>query len=188
MACDVRLQFRDAAEVFAPQKGAPPAQVELLRRRLDTLVDTYIETYGVDVSQQEGGGAAGGLGGGLAAVGAQLVSGFDLIAEELELDELIEESALVVTGEGFLDSESFDGKVVGGVIEAADAAGVAVLVIAGDVVDDISQHLAGVTVPVEVVSLTERFGSERSNADTLGCVAEAIDAHLAAMPQAERRT
>ena len=188
VACDVRLRFRDAAEVFAPQKGASPAQVELLRRRLDALVGTYIETYGVDVSELEGGGAAGGLGGGLAAVGARLVSGFELIAEELELDELIEASSLVVTGEGFVDGESFDGKVVGGVIEAAEAAGVPVLVVAGEVVDDLSIHLGDVGIPVEIVSLTERFGAERSHAETLICVAEVVDAHLAAMPHAERRT
>src|SRR5207245_6856802 len=37
VACDVATTFVDAAEVFAPQKGASAAQVALLRRRLERL-------------------------------------------------------------------------------------------------------------------------------------------------------
>src|SRR5439155_1578648 len=70
VACDVELTFVDAAEVFAPQKGATPAQVALLHRRLERLAQVYEENYGVDVRHIPGGGAAGGLAGGLAALGA----------------------------------------------------------------------------------------------------------------------
>jgi glycerate kinase len=56
-------RFVDAAEVFAPQKGATSAQVELLTRRLERLAEVYLEDYGVDVRDLEGGGAAGGLAG-----------------------------------------------------------------------------------------------------------------------------
>lgn len=190
VACDVRTLFRDAAEVFGPQKGASPAQVELLRRRLDTLVDSYRETYGVDVSLIEGSGAAGGLAGGLAAVGATLVSGFDLVAEEVGLDDALVDADLCVTGEGFVDHESFHGKVVGGVIDAAAAAGVPVLVIAGDVLDDVGPHLDGSGVAVDVVSLVERFGPERPLGDTIGCISAVVDAFLERHPlsQADRRT
>ena len=83
-ACDSRVPFLDAATVFAPQKGATPAQVELLRRRLERLAQVYLDEHGVDVLALEGAGAAGGLAGGLAAVGAELVSGFDLVADEVE--------------------------------------------------------------------------------------------------------
>jgi hypothetical protein len=64
VACDVRTRFVDAARTFAPQKGASPAQVELLHRRLARLVQVYERTYGIDVSGLDGGGAAGGLPGG----------------------------------------------------------------------------------------------------------------------------
>ena len=97
VACDVRLGFVDAARVFAPQKGASPAQVELLERRLERLVQVYLDEYGVDVSDLEGAGAAGGLAGGLAAAGATLIDGFDLVAEHLDLDELVESADVVVT-------------------------------------------------------------------------------------------
>ncbi len=119
VACDVRTRFVDAARIFAPQKGASPAQVTLLERRLERLAQVYLEEHGVDVRELEGSGAAGGLAGGLAAVGAELVPGFELVADEVGLAERIEGADLVVTGEGFLDEQSFDGKVVGGVAELA---------------------------------------------------------------------
>ncbi len=71
----------------------------------------------------KGSGAAGGLGGGLAAIGAKLVPGFDLVAEKLSLADRIARADLVVTGEGYLDKQSFAGKAVGGVAHLADQAG-----------------------------------------------------------------
>jgi glycerate kinase len=181
VACDVRIGFVDAAEVFAPQKGATPAQVELLRRRLERLSEVYLEDYGVDVRDLKGSGAAGGLGGGLAAVGATLESGFDLVAEERDLFGHLEEADLVVTGEGSVDAESFDGKVVGGVLALAGEAGIPALVIAGEVFDQVEVvHLARESCPagVTVVSLVERFGKDRAVSETLRCVNEVVAGHL----------
>ena len=172
VACDVRLPFVDAAEVYGPQKGASPAQVELLRRRLERLAQIYEEEYGVDVTGLAGAGAAGGLAGGLAAIGAHLEPGFDLVADAIDLDERMEGCDLVVTGEGFLDEQSFDGKVVGGVAALAAALCVPVLVVAGDVMDPLPQA-------VEAVSLTERFGGERSRLDALACIEAVVADHLA---------
>jgi glycerate kinase len=171
VACDVRLSFVDAAEVYGPQKGASPAQVELLRRRLERLAQVYLEEHGVDVRDLEGSGAAGGLAGGLAAVGASLESGFDLVADTLDLDERMDGCDLVVTGEGYVDEQSFDGKVVGGVVAMAAALSVPVLVVAGEVMDPMPEA-------VHAVSLTERFGGERSRLDPLACIEEVVSAHL----------
>ena len=71
-----------------------------------------------------GAGAAGGLAGGLAAIGAELEPGFDVVAGAAGLETALEGVDLVVTGEGRLDATSFDGKVVGGVLEWATDAGV----------------------------------------------------------------
>ncbi len=172
VACDVRLPFLDAAEVFGPQKGAGPAQVELLRRRLERLAQVYRDDFGVDVTTLEGAGAAGGLAGGLAAVGAVLEPGFDLVAEALDLEERLAGADLVVTGEGFVDDQSFDGKVVGGVVELAAEGGVPVLVVAGDVFEPLP-------VAVDAVSLVDRFGGERARLATLDCVTEVVADHLA---------
>jgi glycerate kinase len=179
VACDVMLPFVEAATVFAPQKGATPAQVELLRRRLERLADDLAAEHGVDVRAMPGSGAAGGLAGGLAAIGARLVSGFELVADEVELYERIEGADLVVTAEGFLDAESFDGKVVGGVASYAADLGVPVLAVAGRVFhDEIAGPVAALGGPFTAVSLVERFGEERSLGDALGCIAEVVADHL----------
>ena len=176
VACDVATRFVDAAEVFAPQKGATPAQVALLRRRLERLAEVYIRDYDVDVRSLPGSGAAGGLAGGLAAAGAVLVPGFELVADALDLADRMAGADLVVTGEGHLDAESFDGKVVGGVIELAAAAGVPVLVVVGGVErDEVPADLPGVTI----VSLVERFGLEEATWDPLGCIDAVVAAELA---------
>lgn len=165
VACDVRTGFVDAAEVFSPQKGATTAQVELLRRRLERLAEVYWSEHGVDVTTIAGAGAAGGLAGGLAAAGARLVSGFELVADEVELYERIEPADLVITAEGFLDEQSFEGKVVGGVAELAAQAGVPALAIAGEVFD-------GAEDRIDAISLVERFGEHRALTETLACVEE----------------
>ena len=172
VACDVELTFVHAAEVFAPQKGASAAQVALLTRRLERLAQVYEEDFGVDVRDLPGSGAAGGLAGGLAALGFELVPGFDVVAEALGLAERLEGADLVVTGEGFLDDQSFKGKSVGGVAELAGDT--PVLVVAGEVLD-------GVEVPdnVTVLSLVELFGTERAMGDTAACITEAVASHLA---------
>ncbi len=163
VGCDVRTAFLDCADVFGPQKGATPAQVKLLGRRLDRLAQVYAAEHGVDVTTIVGAGAGGGLAGGLAAAGATLVGGFELVADELELDHRIEGADLVITAEGFLDEQSFEGKVVGGVAGLAANAGVAVVAIVGEVFD-------GVEDRIEAVSLVDRFGEERARTDTLACI------------------
>ena len=173
VACDVRIEFVEAAALFAPQKGASRAETALLERRLQRLVQVYEEDFGVNVAELRGAGAAGGLAGGLAAVGAALVGGFELVAEEVDLVERLEGADLVVTGEGHLDEESFDGKVVGGVLELARQVDVAVLAVVGSS-DDIE-----LPDGVEVVSLTERFGRDRAMAEPARLIRRVVGAALA---------
>lgn len=169
VACDVRTRFTDAALVFAPQKGAGPAQVRMLTNRLERLVQMYRETYGVDVSELPGAGAAGGLAGGLAALGAELVPGFDLVAEEVGLFERVAAADLVITGEGHIDAQSFEGKVVGGVLDLAVHHGVAAAAIAGEVDSD----LAGSRAFTGTVSLVELYGIDRATREPLWCIEQA---------------
>jgi glycerate kinase len=171
--CDVRTSFVDAAEVYAPQKGATSAQVELLRRRLERLADVYLADHGVDVRALAGAGAAGGLAGGLAVAGAALHPGFDVVADEVGLYDLVVGADLVITAEGFLDEQSFEGKVVGGVVELAAESGIPCVAIVGEVVD----HPGAVPEGVGVVSLVERFGEDRAHRETVACI-EAVAGEL----------
>ena len=111
---DVTVKFEDAAKVFAPQKGADPATVELLKKRLDSVADLYAKRYGRDPRGLAQTGAAGGLSGALwAAFGAELFSGADYVLNLVGFDELANTADAVVLGEGKLDSQSFLGKIVG---------------------------------------------------------------------------
>lgn len=166
IACDVTTRFVDAAAVFGPQKGATPAQVRMLTNRLEQLADRYRRDLGVDVRELDGSGAAGGLAGALAAAGGRIVPGFELVADELDLDDALEGADLVITGEGHLDAQSFAGKVVGGVSELGRARGIEVVAIVGIADDDVRGRLP-------TVVLAEEFGEERSLREPLWCVEQA---------------
>jgi glycerate kinase len=156
VACDTSTRFLDAATTFAPQKGASEAQVALLTRRLGRLADEYAQRTGVDVRELAGSGAAGGLAGGLAAIGAQLESGFEVVAQAAGLEDALAGVLLVVTGEGRLDASSFTGKVVGGVLDwAADEGVTHTAVIAGQLSDEAREELA-LRAGVNVLTLTDR--------------------------------
>jgi glycerate kinase len=170
VACDVEARFLDAAEVFAPQKGATPEQVRNLRERLEALAKRYRDEFGAEALDLPGSGAAGGLGGGLAAIGARLLPGFELVADRLGFDERLAKADLVVTGEGLVDATSLTGKVVGGVLAHARAAGVETLVLAGEVARE---------SPIDAVSLVGRYGPERALAEPGACLTEITAAALA---------
>jgi glycerate kinase len=156
VACDVATPFLDAAAVYGPQKGATSAQVSLLTRRLARLAEEYRDRTGVDVTGLEGGGAAGGLAGGLAAIGAQLEPGFDVVARAAGFDDALAGADVVVTGEGKLDATSFEGKVVGGVLEWAAEEGVDNrVVIVGQATAEGREELS-VLGDVQLLTLTDR--------------------------------
>jgi glycerate 2-kinase len=175
VACDVTTPFRQAAVLFGPQKGATPAQVIELTGRLSDLAERYRVDFGVDVDALPGSGAAGGLAGGLAALGARIIPGFDLVAGMVGLADRIARADLVATGEGHLDPPSFHGKVPGGVLDLARGH-CPVLCIAGAA----DAALLAQPVPgMEIVSLTSRYGSERARADTIALITEVTSEALA---------
>jgi glycerate 2-kinase len=182
VACDVDTPFEDAARIFGPQKGASSAEVELLTRRLALLADRYLHDHGVDVRGVRGTGAAGGLAGALVAIGAELVSGFTCVAEAIGFPEALETTDLVVTGEGYLDTESFNGKVVGGVCERAIEKEVPVLIVAGNVEIGLEDRWPiGRRDLVTVVSLVGQFGLDRAMADTQTCIESVVLEHLGSL-------
>jgi glycerate 2-kinase len=129
-ACDVRnplLGARGAARVFGPQKGATPAQVRELERRLAAMTEL------APFAALPGAGAAGGLGAALAALGATLEPGAELVLEAVRFQDRLRGAALAVTGEGAVDRTSSEGKVPGAVAAACREAGVRCVVFGGRV-------------------------------------------------------
>lgn len=166
VACDVTTTFIDAASVFGPQKGASPAHVSMLIGRLERLAQMYLQDYGIDVRGIAGSGAAGGLAGALVALGGKLMPGFDLVADELDLYDKVHAADFVITGEGFLDEQSFRGKVVGGVQAIARRASKPVAAIVGDTEPSVAER-------IEHVALIGAFGRERAMDETKMCIEQA---------------
>ena len=163
VACDVLTTFVDAAAVFGPQKGASPAQVSMLTGRLERLAQMYVADHGVDVRDVPGSGAAGGLAGALVALGGRLVPGFDLVADELDLHDHVADADLIVTGEGFLDEQSFRGKVVGGVQAIAESMGKPVVAVVGDADPEVADR-------IEHIALVAAFGRDQAMSATQTCI------------------
>jgi len=110
-ACDVTnplLGEKGATRVFGPQKGADETSTPILEEALTRMVAAC---GAEEACMREGAGAAGGLGFGLLQfAGAELVSGFALVAELMGLEKRVAAADWVVTGEGALDGQSLDGK------------------------------------------------------------------------------
>ena len=125
-----------AAYVFAPQKGADAEKVKSLDAGLRHFGDVIRSQYGLDVGAMPGAGAAGGMGAGcVALLGGTIQSGIDAVLDVTGFDRQLEGADLVITGEGRIDSQSADGKVVSGVARRTRAKGVPLIAIAGGIAD-----------------------------------------------------
>ncbi len=134
-ACDVDNPLcgpTGASHVFGPQKGASPEQAEVLDAALNHYAGILRRDLTRDVRDLPGAGAAGGLAAGLMAfLGAHLIPGVDMVAEQAGLITALAGADLVITGEGSLDGQSMRGKVVSGVARLCGNRGIPVLALAG---------------------------------------------------------
>ncbi len=153
VVCDVRVAFEDAPRVFGPQKGADPALVRRLEQRLDTLASGFPrDPRGVPMT-----GCAGGLSGGLwAARGAELVPGAPYVLDAIGFDARMRGAAFVVTGEGSLDEQTLQGKIVGEVATRCRQRGVACHAIVGrDRLDPFEERIIDLASVTEATTLAE---------------------------------
>jgi glycerate 2-kinase len=131
VACDVNVPLVDAARVFAAQKGASAEDARELEARL--LAMPELAPY----RDLPGAGAAGGLGAALAALGAELVPGAELVLDTIGFDPSGYD--FVVTGEGTVDATTSRGKAPGEVVRRCRAAGVRCVVFGGRVVEPVPE-------------------------------------------------
>ncbi|MBK1791614.1 glycerate kinase [Persicirhabdus sediminis] len=140
-ACDVTnplLGDNGATAIYGPQKGATKEDQVILEAALAKLAAC---TDWAGLATKPGSGAAGGLGYGLMAFAdAKLVPGFDLFAETVKLKSRIEAADVVITGEGSLDAQSFNGKGPIGVAQMAKEAGKKVIVVCGRIDEDLKDN------------------------------------------------
>jgi glycerate 2-kinase len=151
--CDVRVAFEEAARVFGPQKGADPAMVERLTARLNEQAAAFPrDPRGVPMTA-----SAGGISGGLwAALGATLEPGAPFVLDALDFDARMRASRAVVTGEGKLDEQTLQGKLVGEIGTRARQAGVPLHAIVGrDELDPFGKRIIDLQLVQEASTLAE---------------------------------
>ncbi len=120
-----------SAAVFAPQKGADASAVAVLEAGLRHWSGVLRRATGRDVNVP-GAGAAGGFPAAfLAFTQAVLEPGFRRVAELSGLAAQLDATDLVITGEGSLDAQSFEGKAPIALAEVARVRNLPVLVVAG---------------------------------------------------------
>lgn len=82
-------------------------------QNLDAILQKVLN---INISNIPGAGAAGAMGAGcMAFLGAELSSGIQFIIDVSGLEEKIKMSDIVITGEGCIDDQSTQGKVVSGI-------------------------------------------------------------------------
>ncbi len=125
-----------AAHVFAPQKGATPDMVLNLDARAKRFADFSAKHFGNDCRDVPGAGAAGGLGYAfLQYMKAECRSGIDLLLEAVDFDRQLEETSLVITGEGSADRQTLMGKLPFGILQKARQHNIPVALMAGRIKD-----------------------------------------------------
>ncbi|HSL08930.1 MAG TPA: glycerate kinase [Pseudonocardiaceae bacterium] len=166
-----------AAEVFGPQKGAGPEQVLELEAALARWADVLEGATGRAVRELPSAGAAGGLGAALLGLGAEQVSGAQLVAERTGLDDALDSAELVVTGEGSFDWQSLRGKLVTALAEGAARRGLPCIVLAGQV--SVGRREAAAVGVSAAYAAAELAGSvQAALADPAGTL-EAVAEHAA---------
>lgn len=172
VACDVTNPLfgeSGAAYVYGPQKGADPEMVKILDAGLENLSKVATETFGSDLSDIPGAGAAGGLGAGaLWFLNASLKEGVGIVMEQNKIDQLIANADLVITGEGKVDEQTLQGKVVKGLADACRKYEVPLIVVCGTLLISASElRKAGITSAISVINRPMDLTTASAEAYTL---------------------
>lgn len=171
VACDVTNPLtgeNGASAIFGPQKGATKADIQLLDNNLKHFAQIIKRDLKLDIENVPGTGAAGGMGAALLAfLNASLKPGIEIITELLNLDSLIKDADLVITGEGRLDHQSINGKVPVGVANIAKKYNKPVVAIVGSLGDK-----AEVVYPYGITAMF-------SILNKISTLAEALDSNTA---------
>lgn len=187
--CDVNNPLygkNGAAYVYAKQKGANDEMINVLDDNLRHFSQIVEKTYKKDISKVPGSGAAGGLGAGLMVfLNGALVSGFSTISDILSLEGYIKSSDLIITGEGRIDSQSLNGKVVIEVSKIAKKYQKPVIAFVGSYEGDLSSfHALGLTSVFSIlhspINLEDALDKERTKGSLITLTEEVMGLYEAA--------
>ena len=119
LVCDVQnplLGENGTAQQYAPQKGAFPREVNELEYGMTHFSNLIATQLGKGISQIPGSGVAGGVGGGMAAFfDALIIKGISFIMNLTHFKSKVKQADIVISGEGQIDGQTSQGKVIAGV-------------------------------------------------------------------------
>jgi glycerate kinase len=162
--CDVDnplTGLQGAAHVYAPQKGASPAQVEQLDQGLKNFAYIVRQQLTTDIEWMPGAGAGGGLGGGaIAFFNTSLRRGVDVVFELTDFEKEVKKADLIIAGEGKMDTQTLYGKLIIGIAQLARKHGKKVIGLTGkNELDPIQLKEIGID---QVVALTTYVSEQES--------------------------
>lgn len=141
VVCDVKnplYGLNGAAHVYGGQKGASAIEIEALDLGLQNFSKQISKYLHKEVATIPGAGAAGGLGAGAVCfLNATIKSGIDFVMEQTGFDALLKNDIdFVITGEGSVDKQTIEGKVIKGISERAYNNNIPFSIISGIVKDE----------------------------------------------------
>lgn len=170
--CDIKNPLfgpLGAAYIYGPQKGADQETVLLLDEQLRCLDRQIQQNLGSSIALLPGAGAAGGMGAGCVAfLGAELVSGIDAILNLVDFDSCLDGADLIITGEGRIDAQSVNGKVLQGILNRTRTRDIPLIAVVGNISESAaSAYEMGVTamftINREALDLEKSAGKSREN-------------------------
>jgi glycerate 2-kinase len=183
VACDVTNYLtgeNGAAKIYAPQKGASPQVVEELEKGMQHFAAVVRKQCGNEIESIEGGGAAGGMGAGCVLfLGAGIVRGTAIAFHYSKAEQHIKNADVVITGEGRIDSQTWNGKLVHAVTNLCQKHNRPVMALCGTLALSAEQLKAtGLTSAFSILqgpmplaeALQKAFPMLSQTAYSLGCV------------------
>jgi glycerate 2-kinase len=169
VATDVTNPFygeNGAAKVFAKQKGADENAIDFLDKGLENLAQIFQRDFNINIQEKQGSGAGGGIGGGAAAfLNAQICSAADWILDITGIDEKLKTANILITGEGKIDSQTWQGKLISRLVERANKFSIPSILICGTM-QDVEQIVAQEGVMYATSILNEPMSLEKAIENT----------------------
>ena len=159
-----------AAHVYGGQKGADAEQIEFLDAGLKKITALFSETTSTEYQHIPGAGAAGGSAFGLkACFDATFISGTTFLIHLAGITELLKKTDidLIITGEGKIDRQTQDGKLIKGIVDLGKRYDIPVTAICGKLALD--------KIGVEHLGLDYVFALQDSRFSDAYCMTHAAD-------------
>jgi glycerate kinase len=161
VACDVNNYLcgeNGTTKMFARQKGATDEVIQELEEGMLNYIEVVKKDLGVDLSEIKGAGAAGGLAAGCVAfLNAEIISGADLIMEYSRAEGYIQQADVIITGEGKLDKQTLEGKLVSQVCALAKKFSKKIFIVCGiSEINDLDKEKLGANDIFQLMDLAIR--------------------------------